>query len=80
LPAGASFTVPFAGSQLFFPTGGYYDIYAQADIAFSSAEFNPYWGHIPEEVENNNIRHEMVPVGGAEGPYYAFLPMIGKKR
>ncbi len=64
LPAGASFSVPFSGAQLFFPTSGYYDIYAQADVAFSSAEFNPYWGHIAEEREDNNIRHEIVLVRG----------------
>jgi len=79
LPAGTSFTVPFSGTQLLFPTGGYYDIYAQVDIAFSSAEFNPYWGHIPEEREDNNMHHETVLVkgDGVEG-WFAFLPIIMK--
>ena len=82
LPAGASFTVPFSGAQLVFPASGYYDIYAQADVAFTSAEFNPYWGHIPEETEDNNMLHKMVHIrggGGACQACRAFLPIILKK-
>lgn len=79
LPAGGSFSVPFSGAQLFFETDGWYDIYAQADVAFSSAEFNPYWGHIAEEAENNNLRYERVFVIGEEClRCRAFLPIITK--
>jgi uncharacterized repeat protein (TIGR01451 family) len=78
LAAGDSFTVPFSGPQLFFPTAGVYDLYAQADVALFSPDFNPYWGHIPEENEENNIWSETVSVGGAGGPTRIFLPVILK--
>jgi uncharacterized repeat protein (TIGR01451 family) len=45
-----------------FPAIGTYDIYIQTDMSFDDEYYNLYWGHYPEDYEQNNLRHEVLVI------------------
>ncbi len=56
-----------------FPARGGYDLYVQADMSFEAPEYNPYWGRYAEDYEQNNLRHEVLTIGG---PPRIYLPVV----
>ncbi len=75
LPAGTESEFHFVDSgarDLLFPGDGPYLVCVQVDVAFAGD--NPYWGHYPEEQENNNIVCQEISIGTPT----VYLPLVTK--
>jgi uncharacterized repeat protein (TIGR01451 family) len=56
-----------------FPGLGFYDVYAQVDVAFAAD--NAFWGKLPEDYESNNIWYKSLNIPKAK----IRLPIIFKQ-
>ncbi|MBN1813223.1 MAG: DUF11 domain-containing protein [Anaerolineae bacterium] len=81
LTQGESVDVAFesiaADPSLHYPVAGAYDIYIQADLAFSQDGYNLYWGRFPELDESNNLMSRSLIVA-PDGR--VFLPLVFHSR
>jgi hypothetical protein len=81
LAPGASVELSFADLEAdpAFPASGAYDIYVQVDMAFTDPAnpdyYNPYWGHYPEDYEQNNLWYKALIIPQA-GPPRIYLPVV----
>jgi hypothetical protein len=63
----------FQGEDVVFPSGGFYDVYVQVDVAFDHPDYNWYWGVYPEANEYNNVGTSQTYL---EGLFTLYLPLI----